>query len=95
MNRKEILFGLLVAVILAVIFSPFASPWPDGLEKVAEDKGFLEKGEVEPTISSPIPDYAWPHFKSKKLATSSAGISGTLIVFGLGYGLAALIKRKA
>ena len=94
MNKKEILFGLIVAIFLALTLSPFASPWPDGLEKVAEDKGFLERGEIAPVFASPIPDYAWPGLKSEKLATSSAGIFGTLIVFGLGYGLAALIRRK-
>lgn len=95
MSKREILFGLALAIVLAVVFSPFASPWPDGLEKVAEDRGFLEKAEVEPLFSSPIPDYAWPAVKSEKLATSAAGILGTLIVFGLGYTLAALIKNKA
>ena len=94
MSKKEILFGLIAAILLALILSPFASPWPDGLEKVAEDKGFLEKGEVEPAIPSPIPDYAWPGLKNEKLATSAAGIFGTLIVFGLGYGLAVLVRRK-
>lgn len=94
MNKKEILFGLMAAVFLAMLLSPFASPWPDGLEKVAEDKGFLEKGEGEPVFSSPIPDYAWPHLESEKLATSVAGVAGTLLVFGMGYGLAALIRRR-
>ncbi len=93
MRKKDIFFGLLVALFLALVLSPFASSWPDGLEKVAEDKGFLEKGEVEPVFTSPIPDYAWPGLKSEKIATSAAGIAGTLIVFCLGYGLAALIRR--
>ena len=83
MDRKAIFFGLLIAIVLAVLLSPFASLWPDGLEKVAEDKGFLERAEVEPLIVAPIPDYAWPGLQSEKLATSSAGIAGTLIVFGL------------
>ena len=94
MSKKEIFFGLFIACVLAVILSPFASSWPDGLEKVAEDKGFLEKGEGQPLFSSPIPDYACPGFKSERLATSAAGISGTLIVFGLGYSLATLIRRR-
>lgn len=94
MNRKEVFFGLMAALFLALVLSPFASQWPDGLEKVAEDKGFIEKGEIEPAIPSPIPDYAWPGVKSERLATSSAGIVGTLIVFGMGYGLAALIRRR-
>ncbi|MBU3933456.1 MAG: PDGLE domain-containing protein [Candidatus Omnitrophica bacterium] len=95
MNKKEILFGLAAAIILAVVLSPFASPWPDGLEKVAEDKGFLAKGEVEPAVSAPIPDYAWPGLKSEEAATRAAGASGTLIVFGVGCAVAALIRRKS
>ena len=93
MNKKEIFFGLFIAIMLAVALSPFASPWPDGLEKVAADKGFLEKGEVRPIVFSPVPDYAWPNIKNEKLATAVAGASGTLFVFGLGYSLAALVRR--
>lgn len=94
MDKKEILFGLMVAVFLAMVLSPFASPWPDGLEKVAYTEGFLEKGEIKPVFSSPIPDYVWPRFKSEKLATSFAGMAGTLLLFSMGYGLAALIRRR-
>ena len=94
MKKKEIIIGLLAALFLAFIVSPFASSWPDGLEKVAEDKGFLERGEVEPVFSSPIPDYTWPGVKNERLATSMAGVVGTLIVFGAGYGLALLLRRK-
>ncbi|MDD5347253.1 MAG: PDGLE domain-containing protein [Candidatus Omnitrophica bacterium] len=94
MNKKDILWGLGIALLLALVLSPFASPWPDGLERVAEDKGFLEKGEVAPALSSPVPDYAWPGVKDEKAATASAGILGTLVVFGAGWGLAGLIKKK-
>jgi len=94
MKRKDILIGVVIALFLAGIISMFASSLPDGLEKVAENKGFLEKGEVEPPIKSPVPDYAMPGLKNEKLATSIAGIAGTLLVFGLGYGLAILLKRK-
>ncbi|NOX97688.1 MAG: hypothetical protein GXO98_06510 [Nitrospirae bacterium] len=94
MKKKHLLFGLLASLLLALILSPFASRLPDGLERVAEDKGFLEKGEVKPIIPSPIPDYSWPGLKNEKLATSFAGMAGTLIVFGISYGIAALIKKK-
>lgn len=93
MNKKDIIFGLVTALFLAILISPFASLWPDGLEKVAEDKGFLEKGKVQPLFTSPIPDYVLPGVKSEKMATSLAGIMGTLAVFGIGYGIAALLKR--
>lgn len=93
MSKSDILIGLTAAIFLALVISPFASSSPDGLEKVAEDKGFLEKGEIEPVVNSPIPDYAWPGVESEKLATSAAGIAGTLIVFGIGYGVAVIIKK--
>jgi cobalt/nickel transport protein len=94
MNRKEITIGLIIALVLAGAISLFASSFPDGLEKVAEKLGFLEKGEGKPTIASPVPDYTFPGLKNERLATSIAGIIGTLAVFGFGYGLAALIKYR-
>ncbi|MDD5258859.1 MAG: PDGLE domain-containing protein [bacterium] len=93
MNRRDILIGLGIALLVAIILSPFASPHPDGLERVAEDKGFLEKGEGKPLVVSPIPDYTFPGIQNEKAATAMAGIAGTLVVFGLGYGLAKLLKK--
>lgn len=93
MNKKEIIVGLIIALFLAILISPFASSWPDGLEKVAEDKGFLKKGEVRPVVTSPIPDYAFPGIENEGLATSFAGGIGVLLVFGMTYALAALIKK--
>jgi cobalt/nickel transport protein len=94
MNKKDILLGLLAALLLALVLSPFASSFPDGLERVAEDQGFLEKGTVAPAMAAPVPDYAWPGIKNEKLATSAAGVAGTLLVFGAAYGFAALLKKK-
>jgi cobalt/nickel transport protein len=94
MGRKEIIIGLLAAIAVALMLSPFASPWPDGLEKVAGDKGFLEKGEVQPAIVSPVPDYTWPGIKSEKIATSAAGVMGTITVFVLVYILSSFLKKR-
>jgi cobalt/nickel transport protein len=96
MKRKEIIFGLLLAALVALFLSPFASPWPDGLERVAEDKGFLQKAEeVKPVVSSPLPDYVFPGLKNEKVATSLAGVLGTLAMFGVGYGVARLLKKRS
>ena len=85
---------LLVALIVAAVLSPFASSSPDGLEKVAEDLGFLHKGEGEPVLIAPVPDYAMPGVKNESVATAAAGIVGTLLTFGAAYGLAKVVKRK-
>ncbi len=83
----------MIALICAGLISLFASSFPDGLERVAENLGFLEKGEGEPVLKSPIPDYALPGIKNEKLATSIAGIIGTLLVFVVGYGTAEIIRQ--
>lgn len=94
MNKKDILVGLLVAIAIAVLLSPFASSSPDGLERVAEDKGFIEKGESATVLKSPFADYILPGVKNEKLSTALSGVAGTIIVFGVGYGLARLIKKR-
>jgi cobalt/nickel transport protein len=84
-----LLIGLLLAIVLATLASPFASPWPDGLEKVAAKLGFIQKAEGKsPLLPAPIPDYAMPGVHRQGLATALAGLIGTLLVFGSGYLLA-------
>lgn len=88
--------ALAVAVGLATAVSPFASAKPDGLEKVAETKAFLEKGKLAAIQKdSPAPDYAFPGVDNERLATGLAGFAGTLAVFALGYGLAFALRRRA
>ncbi|RLC61477.1 MAG: hypothetical protein DRI80_08655 [Chloroflexota bacterium] len=83
--------GLLIAFGLAII-SPLASSWPDGLERVAEDKGFIDAAH-NPTFEI-IPDYVFPGVGNEALATILAGVVGTLILFILTYGLGVLLKRR-
>jgi len=101
-RKKSILVftmaGLAIAVALALIISPWASSSPDGLEKVAEDKGFLDKAEeTDPAWqSSPVPDYAMPGLEESHpaLATALAGLAGTVAIFLIAWGLALVLKKK-
>jgi len=77
--------GLGIALLLAV-FSPFASTHPDGLEWVAEQKGFLDVAQGP--LYEVIPDYVFPGITNEAFATIVAGIIGTLIVFGVVLGVA-------
>ena len=81
------IFGCLaVSLVLAFLISPFASSFPDGLEKVAEDHGFLVKGEVEPLWkSAPISDYEFRQVKNPYFSTGMAGLVGTFLVFGIAF----------
>ncbi|MFB3918823.1 hypothetical protein BU251_08555 [Candidatus Velamenicoccus archaeovorus] len=94
MKSRDIWFGVVAALLLAIFFSPFASQSPDGLERVAEDQKFLEKGEGRPAVSAPVPDYVVPGVKNESVATSLAGALGVVVVFAAGYGLASLLKKR-
>jgi len=94
MGKKEILIGLLAAILIALLLSPFASQQPDGLERVAEDNGFLKKGGARPAIASPVPDYIWPGIKNKRTATQAAGAIGTVTVFLFAYVLSSFLKKR-
>jgi len=84
-------FGLGIALILAIL-SPLASSHPDGLEWVAEQKGFLDAAQGP--LFEIIPDYVMPGISNEALATILAGIIGTLLVFGVAFGLAYLRKSQ-
>lgn len=87
------LIGLL-ASWLVVIFSPLASSAPDGLERVAGNEGFIGRAQEAPFQLSA--DYLFPGIENEAVATILAGLIGTLVLFGMVYGLAWLLKsRKA
>ncbi|GAB4504714.1 MAG: energy-coupling factor ABC transporter permease [Anaerolineales bacterium] len=72
--------GILIS-LLAVLLSPLASASPDGLERVAEDMGFLELGQSAPYQI--LPDYTIPFLGETALSTIVAGAVGALVVLGL------------
>lgn len=84
--------GLVASVVVGVLAVFFASGSPDGLERVAEDKGFLEAAQ-EPLFQV-IPDYVFPGIGSEALAGVVAMVLGTLLLFVVGYGLAYLVRRR-
>ena len=91
MNNKKIWLIALVACLFLATVSPLASSVPDGLERVAEDKGFLEQGRSAPF--SIVADYVFPGIENETVATILAGWLGTVLVFLLVYGSARLIYR--
>ncbi len=91
MKSKWWIIGLSIALLLAII-SPLASKFPDGLDRFAEEYNFTDKA-VEPFFTV-ISDYSFPGITSDTTATIIAGVLGTLILFGLVFGLATLLKSK-
>ena len=86
--------GLGMALLIALFLSPFASTSPDGLEKVAETKGFSEKGEGWTFWKhAPFSDYTLPWMKNKKASTALSGLIGTLAIFLIALGVGKLFKK--
>jgi cobalt/nickel transport system permease protein len=87
-------YGGVIALGLALFASPFASQWPDGLDKTAEVLGFGEKA-AGPILPSPMPEYALPGIQWSAMSTAIAGAAGTIIVFVLAWLLARVLVPRA
>jgi hypothetical protein len=90
-KSKWWLISFLVCLGVACL-APLASSSPDGLERVAEDRGFIGLAGGAPFQI--IADYVFPGIENEALATILAGVIGTLVLFGVAYGLAWLLKSR-
>ena len=79
-----VLVGIGIAFFLAAVISPFASSSPDGLERVAEDAGFMERVSELWTLS-PLPDYSVTSISDAAISTGLAGVLGVALVLALCY----------
>jgi cobalt/nickel transport protein len=106
-NRKFILAGLLVALLLAGIVSNFASSQPDGLDSVAlkgctvSGEGKITSGDcparhekANQTERSPLAGYGIRGIDNPYLSTGLAGVLGVGVTFGIGAGLFWLARRR-
>ncbi len=89
---RHLWFSALLLALAVAFLSPLASPHPDGLERVAEEQGFGARAQEAPFAV--IPDYVVPGIGHEAMATILAGIIGTLLVAGLTWGLARLLRRS-
>jgi hypothetical protein len=92
-SRRWWVVGLGIAALVVIILAPLASPDPDGLERVAADKGFLAQAQA--ALFSILPGYAIPGIDDPTVTTILAGLIGLLIVFGVVWGLGRLLARRS
>lgn len=83
--------GLGIALVIS-IFSFAADSNPDGLERVAEDTGFLDRA-LDPVYNL-FPDYTLPFISDPLISGILAVVIGTLLVFGVAF-LAARLQKRA
>jgi cobalt/nickel transport protein len=75
-NKKFYLGGLLVSIVLAGVVSFYASSHPDGLEKVAEEIGFIETAKDPATAGSALADYGLAGVENERASVGIAGVIG-------------------
>lgn len=90
-GRGRWVIGGLIVALVVVLFAPFASGHPDGLEWVAETTGFLGRAQDAPYTL--LPDYTLPGVANASLSTILAGLLGALVVAGVAYGISRLAQR--
>ncbi|MFC0600303.1 energy-coupling factor ABC transporter permease [Streptomyces palmae] len=93
-NRKVWLAGLAAALVCAGGLSYYASADPDGLEKVAHDKGIDQKTEEHAAKDSPLADYGVKDITNARLSGGLAGVIGVGATLAVGSGVFVLVRRR-
>lgn len=92
---RIVLAGLFVAaLLLAGVVSFYASGSPDGLERVAENKGFSDTASEHAAADGPMADYQTSGVENERLSGGVAGVTGALVVLLLAGGLAYAVRRR-
>ncbi|MEY9991973.1 cobalt/nickel transport system permease protein [Streptomyces sp. V4I8] len=86
--------GLVTSLVLAGFVSFYASASPDGLEKVAEDKGFAGSAEEHANADSPLADYGVEAIDNARLSGGLAGVIGVGATVVAGTGIFWAVRRR-
>jgi cobalt/nickel transport protein len=88
------LAAILIALVLGGVVSYYASGSPDGLNRVAEDKGFIDEERASATADSPLADYSTRDVANERLSGGLAGAVGVAVVLVVAGGLALVVRRQ-
>lgn len=92
-NKKFLMGGIAIALIIAILAPFLASSNPDGLDSTAEK--VMQNPETKPVFESPLPDYTIPFLgEDNPFGGVIALVLGTLLVLGIAYGLGAGLKKE-
>jgi cobalt/nickel transport system permease protein len=93
-TRTFVIGGTLVALVFAAVLSQFAAPDPDGLERVAEDTGFIDSATEHSLADSIFSDYATSGISNETLSLAIAGIVGTLVTLAVAFGIFYALRER-
>ncbi|KQX11769.1 cobalt ABC transporter permease [Streptomyces sp. Root431] len=92
--KKLWIGGVVTALVLAGFVSFYASASPDGLEKVAADKGIDAKVEEHAAAGSPLADYGVKDVDNARLSGGLAGAIGVGATLAVGTGAFWVVRRR-
>jgi hypothetical protein len=93
-TRRFLAAFLVVALMVAVGASYYASSHPDGLEFVASQSGFLDRAEDSSAEESPLAGYSTRGIDDARVSGGVAGVAGCLLVLGISFGLFRVLRRR-
>ncbi|MFC5148189.1 energy-coupling factor ABC transporter permease [Streptomyces aureoversilis] len=92
--RRLWVAGLGVALVCAGGVSYYASSSPDGLEKVAHDKGIDSKAEEHAAKDSPLADYQVKDVADERISGGLAGVIGVGATLAAGTAVFVVVRRR-
>lgn len=92
-KNRFYLYFFLASLAIAGGLSFYASSHPDGLEKVAEDTGFLDTAKDSAVSNSPLAGYGVSGIGDERFSVALSGVIGIIITAAIAYGTFALVKR--
>ena len=96
MKQKTFLIaGFVASLFLAGVVSFYASSHPDGLEKVAQDIGFIETAKEHTNADGALADYGVKGIDNARLSTGLAGVIGVVATGVVSTGLFMMVRRKS
>ncbi|MEU9212012.1 energy-coupling factor ABC transporter permease [Streptomyces sp. NPDC048415] len=93
-RRKVWVTGLVTSLVLAGFVSFYASASPDGLEKVAKDKGIDKRVEKHASQDSPLAGYGVKDISDARISGGLAGVIGVGVTVVAGSGVFWAVRRR-
>jgi cobalt/nickel transport protein len=93
-KNRFLLGGILVSIFIAGFISYYASSSPDGLEKVAEDKGFLDTAKDSANSDSFLADYGIAGIDNERLSVGLSGIIGVIATLSVSLLIFKTLAKK-
>jgi len=91
-GRRKVFVAAAATILAFVVCAPFASRFPDGLEKVAGGFGFLNR--EAPARAAPLANYVWPGVPGERAAALLAALAGIALVVCLVFVLLRLTRLR-